>query len=263
MNLGERIKALRFERAMTQKELGTHLDVSEVSIRCWESNTKSPSMKAIIALSKLFCVSTDYLLGVSVDERKDNLLLTPREKSLISEYRCLDIYGQKVVMTICSLEKDRVEKSKTTANIIRISDCEQKSKYIPHYLTPSAAGRAAPLDGDDFEMIQVDETVPAGVDFAVSIQGNSMLPYIHDGDIVYVKKECDMEIGDVGIFCVDGAMYCKQYYKDEMGNLILVSANPEFKNTNVFISVDSGSTVRCYGKVILESSIELPKYLYE
>ena len=111
-------------------------------------------------------------------------------------------------------------------------------------------------------MILVDDSVPSDADFAVGIQGNSMYPYIHDGDTVFVKKDCELEIGDVGIFCVDGAMYCKQYYVDEYHNLILVSANPRLKNTNVFVANDSDTEVQCYGKVLLDSRIALPDYLF-
>ena len=90
MELGERIKALRLEKSLTQKELGKYLDVSEMSVRCWEYGTKNPSMSAIVALAHLFGVSTDYLLGVAVDESRDNLLLNKQEKVLLSNYRVLD-----------------------------------------------------------------------------------------------------------------------------------------------------------------------------
>ena len=90
-----------------------------------------------------------------------------------------------------------------------------------------------------------------------------MAPYIHDGDMVYVEKDVELAIGDVGIFCVDGAMYCKQYYLDEDNNLILVSANPELRHTNVFVAADSGRFVRACGKVLLDTKLDLPDYLFE
>ena len=174
-------------------------------------------------------------------------------------------HGRRAVETICLLEKSRVESETKVSNItepvVSLKKKKSPSRYIPRYSTPSAAGYSVPLDGDDFEMILVDDTVPADADFAVGIQGNSMSPYIHDGDTVYVKKDCDLSVGDVGIFCVDGAMYCKQYYVDGERNLTLVSANPQLKNTNVFVGADSTSEVRCYGKVLLDCKVDLPKYL--
>lgn len=90
-----------------------------------------------------------------------------------------------------------------------------------------------------------------------------MYPYIHDGDMVYVKKDAELSVGDVGIFCVDGAMYCKQYYLDDNNNLVLVSANPELRYTNIFVSADSGRSVKACGKVLLKEKIDLPDYLFE
>ena len=83
MELCERIKSLRLKRGLTQKELGEQLDVSTVSIRHWETGTKSPSMSAIISLAQIFRVSTDYLLGVAVEQERDNALLTKGELTLL------------------------------------------------------------------------------------------------------------------------------------------------------------------------------------
>ncbi len=266
MKFGERIKALRTEKPLTQKELGKYLGVSEVSVRCWENGTKNPSMNAIIALSNLFNVTTDYLLGVSVDENKDNSLLTQQETILLSNYRILDKHGKTAVDTICCIEKERVESnlliSKPPVKIISGAK-STPNRYIPRYTTSAAAGYSMPLGGDDFEMILVDDSIPSDADFAVGVEGNSMYPYIHDGDTVYVKKNCELSIGDIGIFCVDGAVYCKQYYIDQKHNLILVSANPKLKHTNLYISAESSEEVKCYGKVILDYKIDLPDYLFE
>lgn len=265
MELCERIQSLRVKNNMTQKDLSESINVSVVSIGGWENGTRKPSAEAIIALSKIFNVTTDYLLGVVIQPEKDALLLSQSEKALLSNYRLLDKHGRKAVDTICIIEKSRVESegiaSTKRSNIIPIS--KSSSRYIPRYTTPSAAGSSVPLDGDDFEMILVDDSIPSDADFAVGIQGNSMYPYIHDGDTVYVKKGSELSVGDVGIFCVDGAMYCKQYYLDGENNLILLSANPRLKHTNVFVGVDSGTDVRCYGKVLLDCHIDLPDYIYE
>lgn len=264
MDLHNRIRFLRIKNNLTQKELSKKLGVSVVSISCWENGSKFPSLNALISLAKEFNVSTDYLLGVSFEPERDELLLSSNERRLLSNYRILDKYGKRAVDTLCSVEKLRIDsesKSKTQASIV--TEKVTSARYIPRYTTPSAAGMSIPLDGDDFEMILVDNTVPEEADFAVGIQGDSMAPYIHDGDTVFVKRVTELSVGDVGIFSVDGAMYCKQYYVDENKNLTLVSANPEFKHTNVYVSSESSSDVRCYGKVILDCKLELPSYHYE
>lgn len=265
MEMSERLRLLRTQHNMTQKELSNMLNISVVSIGCWENGSKRPSMEAIILLAEIFHVTTDYLLGVKIVPEKDALLLSKSEKTLLLNYRTLDKHGRKAVDTLCVIEKSRVESERTGRYIpTKVQPIEtSSSRYIPRYSTPSAAGSSVPLDGDDFEMILVDDTVPTEADFAVGIQGNSMYPYIHDGDTVYVKKSSDLSIGDVGIFCVDGAMYCKQYYLNEDKNLVLVSANPRLKHTNIYVNAESGIDVRCYGKVLLDCRVPLPDYLYE
>lgn len=265
MKLNERLQALRVKNSLTQKDLSTLIGVSVVSIGSWENGSKKPSSEAVISLAKAFSVSTDYLLGVSIEPDKDEQLLSRSEKTLLYNYRLLDNHGRKVVDTVCALEKSRIESAKDIViNEDKVVPFKKKSaRYIPRYTTPSAAGSSVPLDGDDFEMILVDDSIPSEADFAVGIQGNSMYPYIHDGDTVYIKKDTELSIGDVGIFSVDGAMYCKQYYLDEEGNLMLLSANPRLKHTNVYVSVESGTDVRCYGKVLLGFKVDLPDYIYE
>ena len=259
MELHEKIKLLRIQKSMKQSELSQLVGTSVVSIGCWENGTKCPSTSAIISLAKIFNVSTDYLLGVSVDVERDKQLISRREQDLLSNYRYLDYYGKKAVDAVCLAEKNRVEAltNKYQTSILSTAS----SRYIPKYITPSAAGLSTPLEGDDFEMILADSDVPAEADFAVRIQGNSMHPYINDGDTVYVKKDTELSVGDVGIFCVDGAMYCKQYYIDGEGNLVLLSANSDLKHTNVFIANDSNSEVKCYGKVVSCGYVPLPDYI--
>ena len=261
MSINDRIKGLRLQKSITQQEFAKQIGVSVVSVQCWERGTKNPSMTAIILMAEYFNVTTDYLLGVT-NRPSDALPLSLAEQKLLESYRNLDSFGRKMVDTVCSLEQSRIiaEKQSHDNEIAQIAVKESPCRYIPRYSTPSAAGSSVPLDGDDFEMILVDNNTPYDADFAVGIQGNSMMPYIHDGDTVYVKRNCEIDIGDVGIFCVDGAMYWKQYYVDMEGNLTLVSANPRLKHTNVYVSADSGSSVTCYGKVLLEKKIKLPSY---
>ena len=265
MQLKEKIRRLRTRKSLTQKELGLRIGVSETSIKCWESGAKNPSVEKIILLSKVLCVSTDYLLGVTPEsEVIDNLLLNTDEEKLINEYRQLDSCGKKVVKFVCSIELTRIMESVTNLKIAtKKRKKNEPTRKIPRYYTPIAAGYSVPLDNDDYEWIETDSSTSDEADFAVEISGNSMYPYIHDGDVVFVKRTNELEIGDIGVFCVDGAMYCKQYYVDRLGNLTLVSANPELKDSNIELTFDSSSTFVCYGKVLLDSKIPLPKYFIE
>lgn len=60
----ERIKMLREQYNYSQADLAEKLKIARTSVLAWENQTSVPAMKHIIALSKLFRVSTDYLLEV-------------------------------------------------------------------------------------------------------------------------------------------------------------------------------------------------------
>ena len=109
---------------------------------------------------------------------------------------------------------------------------------------------ASPAAGEDFDYIEISKEAPQNADFAVKIDGDSMEPYIMDGAIVYVNRE-PLENGDVGIFYVDGDMLCKQYYKDEKGNVRLLSLNRSRRDADRFISARSDTVLTYYGRVIL------------
>lgn len=272
MNFGERLKNMRIENKLTQQNFAAAVGVSVVTVRNWENNVKRPNMDAILSIAKVLKTSIDSLLGFSAAQ-DDALSLSLIERRLILDFRALDHYGQKAVQTICSLEKNRVDEMfmRADSNIVELHTVTQKhrpedqkrERFIPRYTTPAAAGYSVPLDGTDFEMLLVDDSVPPQADYAVDIQGDSMYPYIKDGDMVYVQKDGQISIGDVGIFCVDGAMYCKQYYIDDERNLLLVSSNPKLRKSNVFVPAESGSTVTFCGKVLLNRRPKLPAYLFE
>lgn len=261
MKFSERLKALRTQASLTQKQLGEAIGVSSMTIRNWESGAKLPSMQAIISLTDALNTSADVILGTEPHEFAYQPM-TRAEATLISNYRTLDKHGQELVATVCALEKSRIAQTKHSDNVVALDTHRQRTpaRYIPKYTTPSAAGYSAPLDGEDFEMLLVDDSVPEEADFAVEIQGNSMEPYICDSDTVFVKRTSELDVGDVGIFNVDGAMYCKIYYIDEGRNLTLVSANPALADSNVHIDADSGSSVVCFGKVLLDKCVPFPDY---
>lgn len=58
------IRKLRMERGLTQAELAKELNLSDKAVKNWENAVSNPSVSNIISLAQIFCVSTDYLLGV-------------------------------------------------------------------------------------------------------------------------------------------------------------------------------------------------------
>ena len=62
MTFGEKLQALRKARSWSQEELATQINVSRQALSKWESGASVPDTEHVVALSRLFGVSTDYLL---------------------------------------------------------------------------------------------------------------------------------------------------------------------------------------------------------
>lgn len=60
--LGARIAALRRDAGWSQAELGQRLRVSASAIGMYEQGRREPSADTLVALSRIFGVTTDYLL---------------------------------------------------------------------------------------------------------------------------------------------------------------------------------------------------------
>lgn len=61
--LGQRLKALRAARQISQKDLAAQLFVSPQAVGKWEREEATPNPDTVRKLSELFDVSADYLLG--------------------------------------------------------------------------------------------------------------------------------------------------------------------------------------------------------
>ena len=64
--IGDVIRNLRTVSSMTQTELGQRMGVIKQTISNWEKNISTPSIDAIVKLSSIFNVPTDYLLESGV-----------------------------------------------------------------------------------------------------------------------------------------------------------------------------------------------------
>lgn len=62
--VGERLKALRLSKKMSQKDLAEKLKIAKSVISFYESDARCPSYEVLIKIAETFNVTTDYLLGV-------------------------------------------------------------------------------------------------------------------------------------------------------------------------------------------------------
>lgn len=62
---GERLKKLRLERRLTMQEVALKIGLAKSSYAGYEGGHRHPPMDKLVALAKLFHVSTDYILGLT------------------------------------------------------------------------------------------------------------------------------------------------------------------------------------------------------
>jgi len=71
VNLPEKIVTLRKTHGWSQEDLAEKLNVSRQAISRWENGTALPDAQNILQISKLFCVTTDYLLNDDFESDSD------------------------------------------------------------------------------------------------------------------------------------------------------------------------------------------------
>ena len=81
----ERIKDLRQARGWTQAELARRMGITRNGINSWEQGLSMPSPGSLVELSRIFLVSTDYLLGVERLETINVTGLDERDVALLAE----------------------------------------------------------------------------------------------------------------------------------------------------------------------------------
>ena len=229
--IGDRIKEYRLIRGMTQQDIADALGESSGRvIYNWEKGIGRPDCDKLARLCDLLGVSADELIGCkSMTQRP-----TATEWTTLQKYRALDEHGKEVVDYLIDSEYKRVAalSKKPKPHILKID----------WFTLPASAGTGNILDSDLAEELFVPESAEAEqADFVISVGGDSMEPTYHDGDKVFVEK-CDaVEVGEVGIFVVNGDVYIK-----ELGNQCLISHNEKYKP----IRIGENDSVYCCGRVI-------------
>lgn len=263
--LYKRTKELCDLHEITPEKLSENLGISISSIRKWK--TSIPSVDKVKAVAEYFDVSIDYLVGITDipitaerladdqnfidmirDEPNDRPAGVSFPKFSIDALRVakrwhdLDLSGQYTVEAVLLAEERRISQP------VQI----KKKKIIPLIGNSFAAGIGEPDFGNALEEYEIDDSVRA--DFAVRVNGESMEPYLHDGQIALGVKGTP-KIGDIVAIMVDGSFYIKQMVTDNYRNLYLLSLNRDYPDVTVMASADS--TVRCFGVIQIGRSVPL------
>ena len=233
MTTGDRIRQLRTQLGMSQEELGEKIGVKKAAIHKYENGLvvnlkRSTIRKLAVALNT---TPSDLLGFYDLEKNQPD----EKEKDLLQNYRKLNNLGQHEVRKRAAelVEMPRYLKSEESAPSFYEIDC---------YDMPASAGSGMYLSDADKEVIRVQDSYEARrADFVVPVSGDSMEPEFSDGDLAFIKSMPTVEVGEIGIFVVNGNAYIKK-----RGRCRLVSLNPAYKD----IVFHDGDTIVCLGKVI-------------
>ncbi len=124
----------------------------------------------------------------------------------------------------------------------RSSGLGLRRRSIGLYDMPVSAGVGEFLaDSTRTDILIPDDPRTTEADYALRINGDSMEPKYHSGDILLVQTAESVEEGELGIFVLDGSGYFKKYGGDS-----LISLNPQYPP----IRLKDFETVACCGRVV-------------
>ena len=264
----DRIKLLKNKKKITNEKLAelTGIPLGTLS-KILAGVSDSPKLSNIIAICDVLDCTLDYIVS-GTEKNDNNYTLNDSEIKFIESYRQLDEHGKELVLMVAEKEAERVAANKTAATkhnrkadggfkpsldsiVIGNAKKDANSLYVQNgfgkrsvvlYELPVSAGTGVFLDGVGTSDIMIPNTAKTkDADYALRISGNSMEPKYHNGDILLVEEADQIEVGEAGIFILDGAGYFKIFGGDR-----LVSLNPQYHD----IPLRDFSEIICCGRVI-------------
>lgn len=255
----QRIKSRREELSITYQELADKTGMSKSTLQRYEtSSIKNIGLDKLEILANALDITPAFLLGWEEPKAKEEKpkpkpksSLTRQEKILVIRYRALDEYGAKAVNDLLETEYKRVQDSKLLYddNGNRITNFSDYINYkykkdTSLYIDKVSAGLGYYPYEQDHQPIG---SPVSGADYAFQVDGDSMFPSYHNGDMVYIRRQSTLENGEIGIVSYNNKGYLKQFYKDE-DTITLVSVNEDYED--MIITIDEDTAFNIIGKVI-------------
>lgn len=235
MGFGANIVAIRKAAGMTRNELAEQLEIPYTTLRNYETDQREPGHKLLIKLSKLFSVTVDELVGNERSHIKNAPLYSSEALALADDYdKRLDTWGRKQVRAVADNELARMAEKQNQPNqddIIYFN--------ITEYEDPMSAGTGQPAGYGYGKNLLLMKEPPRGTSYVAPIAGDSMEPTYHDGDKLFVQACYEINVGEIGVFFMDGQQWVK-----ELGDGVLISHNPAYKPRPMT------EDIRCQGRVL-------------
>ncbi len=237
------LKQLREKNNYSIKDVANGTKMQYTMCREYESGDRRLGMSAAIKFADFYNVSIDYLLGRPTAQPPTDALerlfteksFSALEEELLRKYMELPHEARQAVVRFIN---DATAKALQRKN----GTAPQKLLVMKRSLHKVSAGTGYDLnDSDAWETVTVKDTDDSRkADFLLEIEGDSMETTFHDGETVCVQQTPCVEVGEIGVFWVDGCGYIK-----ELGNGCLISHNSSYDPIPL-----QGTENRCIGRVL-------------
>lgn len=241
------------KRGITEKDCLKSCGINTSFLTDWKTEKiKNPSIDKVVKLAIFLDLDLNELL---LGTNKTTLCLSEDETRLLFIYNKLGssdkIRVSERAETLAELASERAaEQEKVQSNSkkkplrfpAKTEQDEEEYCYIDICSLPAGAGTGVYLEESRTEPLKIVHTdIADRANYAIRVSGDSMEPKFYDGDIVLVETCPSVEVGEIGIFIVNGEGFIKQYDGDT-----LISLNPKRKN----IHLQEDDTVFCRGRVL-------------
>lgn len=204
-----RIKFYREKLGLEQKQVAAQLGINKNTVSNWEIGRSRPDINLIPDLCRVLNI-TLYELFEMDDPRPK---YTENETLLLSRYRTLSAGHRHVV-----------DKLVQSLDLIEVNEDAHKITKLLYLERQLAAGIGDPTDFDDegtpiflYSQKDIDRA-----DYVFTVNGDSMEPDFHSGDMVLVEKipdGPDIKEGEVGAFIIGSETYIKVFERDGLHSL--------------------------------------------
>lgn len=170
--------------------------------------------------------------------------ITPSLDTYNSVAKALNVDLDGLLSMVDGNEEVFLQSSSLPKNVLRV---KYPTKKIPLVGT-IAAGVPILAEENIEEYVNLDKKINA--DFCLRVSGDSMiLAHIFDGDIVFIRKQPDVENGEIAAVLIDERATLKKVHKF-IDRIELRAENPRFKT----IELDDSSSVSILGKAVYKLS---------
>lgn len=231
--ISQQLKAARKSAGLTQRDVYEWLGIGQSTFSAWETGQSEPPIGIFLKLCQKYGIRD--IVGYFIPEAALSGGDSPIDPDFLNKLLSLSPRGREAVENCLNFE-------------YRLSGRKRipfpAPRQIPLYTQTATAGRGSFLDNTDAELTELN--APEDADFAIRISGDSMEPMISDGQIVFVRRQQELNSGEIGIFLYGNESYCK-LWENRNGSPKLVSLNHRYPP----ILLKSSEDFRVCGKVLL------------